>query len=262
MVLTNHHVIEGSTAPIVVVGDAISYTAKIRGFDALRDLAVLEICCGEFTVVPLGSAADQAAGTEIVVIGYALGIAGEATVTRGIVSALRYEEDNQRWEIQTDAPINPGNSGGPMLSPSGEVVGIATYKTLSRGGIDVEGVGYAVAERTLREQLPLLESGVALAYPTPTPRPPTPTPPPARYTLTINGISVDGSSLLVTGGSIKVFPPPEYDGTYAVNTKVNLTGFNNDPRAGGRWYGVDSLTPGGVATVIMSSSRSPRLVFY
>ena len=262
LVLTNHHVIEGSATPVVVVGDATTYTSTIRGFDPLRDLAVLEICCGEFTVVPLGSAEDLAAGTEIVVMGYALGIAGEATVTRGIVSALRYEEDNRRWVIQTDAPINPGNSGGPMLSPTGGLVGIATYKTLSRGGIDVEGVGYAVAEATLRAQLPTLMSGQALASPTPTPRPPTPTPSPARYTLTVNGITVDGSIILMTGGQIKISPPPDADGSYAANSTVNLTGYNNDPQAGGAWYGVDSLTPGGVATVIMSSDRSPRLVFY
>ena len=254
----------------VVVEDSSIYRATLRGVDTLRDLAVLEICCGDFTTVGLATEEDVTIGAEIVVIGYALAIAGPATVTTGIVSALRYEHNTRRWVIQTDASINPGNSGGPMLSLSGKVVGIATHKTFfSSDGRAVEGVGFAVAGRTLQEQLPVLTSGRAFvlptpAYsvPTPTPSAPIPTPAPARFRLRINGIVVIGPLFGMGRGSVKVVPPPESDGTYQANTVVNLWLYNNNPRDGAGVSGVDSVDPNGIATVVMNRDRSIQLAFY
>ena len=86
----------------------------------------LEICCSRFHSLAFKNAATLNSGSEVVAIGYPLGLSGAATVTRGIVSAVRYDSRHQAWVIQTDAPINPGNSGGPLLSSSGGVVGINT----------------------------------------------------------------------------------------------------------------------------------------
>ncbi len=105
-------------------------------------------------------------------IGYALGIEGQATVTKGIVSALRYDSDHQAYVIQTDASINPGNSGGPMLSPEGRVLGINSFVYVSDYG--AEGIGFAISARTVTERVPVLRAGTAV--PTATPTSPTPTP--------------------------------------------------------------------------------------
>ena len=251
-VLTNYHVIEGSARVDIVVGDSTTYPATIRGIDAGRDLAVLEICCGEFTVVPLGTSVDPSPGSEIVVIGYALGIQGQATVTTGIVSAFRYESDAERWVIQIDAPINPGNSGGPVLSASGEVLGIATYK---RSGRLVEGVGFAIAEKTFRVLLPGLSSGRELAFPTPTPLSP------KTFMLTVNGIIVGESGLLHFGrGTVKVLPTPKLDSTYPANTVVSLF-LLSSTNAGGLVTGADAISRG-VATVVMNADRSVEVIFY
>jgi S1-C subfamily serine protease len=48
------------------------------------------------------------------------------------------------------ARVEPGNSGGPLLSPSGEVVGIVFAKSL-----DDDNTGYAL---TLAEAGPVLEA--------------------------------------------------------------------------------------------------------
>jgi len=159
--------------------------------------------------------------------------------------------------IQIDAPINPGNSGGPVLSASGEVLGIATYK---RSGRLVEGVGFAIAEKTFRVLLPGLSSGRELAFPTPTPRVATPTP---RFKLTINGIVVQGEAtvVFVSGGTVIVSPPPDEDGSYAAMTKVTLT-LVSDSRSGGTISGADDLTPGNLATVIMDADRSVNVVYF
>ena len=119
-VITNYHVVEGAAQVTVTVNDSNNYTGTVLGMDRTRDLAVVVICCGSFRALSFGNASGLEAGDEVVVIGYALGLTGEATITRGIVSAVRYDSDYRSDVIQTDAAINPGNSGGPMLSMSGK----------------------------------------------------------------------------------------------------------------------------------------------
>ena len=263
LVLTNYHVIESAASVDVVVGDSKLYRSTILGVDVVRDLAVLSICCGDFTVVTLAKGGGIPTGAEVVVMGYPLGIAGLATVSRGIVSAVRYESDMDRWVIQTDASINPGNSGGPMLSMSGEFVGIATYKIVkSKGGIAVEGVGFAVAATTLRDQLPVIVSGNSLAVLARA----TPTPPPApkRFKLSVNGteVSEDDTVIALTGGSVKVSPLPDFDGSYPAGTVVNVWVYNNNPRAGTAVGGADKIDPKGIASVIMNADRSIEVFFF
>lgn len=66
--------------------------------------------------------------------------------TRGIISAVR-DTDNGRM-IQTDATIHGGNSGGPLLTVSGQVVGIVTMRHSS-----AEGVGIAIGWESLVDEL-------------------------------------------------------------------------------------------------------------
>jgi len=263
LVLTNYHVIEGAASVDVVVGDSKLYRSTILGVDGDRDLAVLSICCEDFTVVALAEGGSIPTGSEVVVMGYPLGIAGLATVSRGIVSAVRYESAMDRWVIQTDASINPGNSGGPMLSLSGEFVGIATYKIVkSKGGIAVEGVGFAVADTTLRAQLPVIVSGNSLAVLARS----TPTPPPAprRFRLSVNGteVSEDDTVITLSGGAVKVSPLPDLDGSYPAGTIVSIWAYNDNPRAGGSFDGTDNVDPKGVGSVVMNSDRFIQVYFF
>ena len=178
--ITNHHVVEGFGRVSVVVNDSSSYQGTVRGIDHVRDLAVVSICCGRFQALPFGDASDLEAGDEVVAIGYALGLLGEATITRGIVSATRFDAAHQSEVIQTDAAINPGNSGGPMLSPAGEILGINTFRyDESDSGRPVEGLGFAISEKTVRARIPALKAVRAAPTPTPTRRA---TPTPATWT--------------------------------------------------------------------------------
>ncbi len=165
--MTNYHVVEGQSRVNVTVNDSTRYSGTVLGVDAVRDLAVVSICCGNFKVLEFGDATSLAAGDEVVNIGYALGIEGAATVTRGIVSALRYDSDHQAYVIQSDAPINPGNSGGPMLSPDGRVLGINSFVYVSDYG--AEGIGFAISERTVQQRVPTLRGGTAIPTATPPP---------------------------------------------------------------------------------------------
>ena len=160
LVLTNYHVVEDSYRIDVLVGDSRTFRARMVGFDQRRDLAVLEMCCSDFPILELSATAGISAGSEVVAIGYALGLTGDATVTRGIVSAVRYHPGMRAWVIQTDASINPGNSGGPLLLPTGEVIGITTFlQNQDNQGNPTAGLGFAVSERSIRSLLPDLKEG-------------------------------------------------------------------------------------------------------
>ena len=160
LVLTNYHVVEDSYRIDVLVGDSRTFRAGMVGFDQRRDLAVLEMCCDDFPTLELSTSAGISAGSEVVAIGYALGLTGDATVTRGIVSAVRYHPGMRAWVIQTDASINPGNSGGPLLLPNGEVIGITTFlQNQDNRGNPTAGLGFAISERSIRGLLPDLKEG-------------------------------------------------------------------------------------------------------
>ncbi len=121
----------------VTTMDGTKYDAVVLGSDGGRDLAMLAVV-GIYGIPPvnLGSSAGVKQGDEVVAVGYALGLQGSASASRGIVSAIRTVEG--RTYIQTDAAINPGNSGGPLFSINGKVIGINAAKYTGGG---VEGIG-------------------------------------------------------------------------------------------------------------------------
>ena len=187
--ITNYHVVEGSRRVDVEVNDLTTYQGTVRGVDQVRDLAVVSICCGRFQSLSFGDASSLKPGDEVVAIGYALGLSGEATITRGIVSALRYDSGHLSNVIQTDAAINPGNSGGPMLSMSGKILGINTFRyDESESGRPAEGLGFAISEKTVQERIPALKTGSPPPAPTPIRRPqPTPSAAGSEWFGPING---------------------------------------------------------------------------
>ena len=135
---TNAHVV-GDSQQVTVELDGETFVGQVLGTDDVADVAAVEVCCGEFRALRLSGSTEV--GQEVVAIGYALGLKGDPTVTRGIVSAKRRHIPSDTNVIQTDATINRGNSGGPMLSLDGSVIGMSTWK-LSGGTI--ESVGFAV----------------------------------------------------------------------------------------------------------------------
>ena len=68
------------------------------------------------------------------------------TITRGIISAIRYETEFFE-AIQTDASINRGNSGGPLIDIStGEVIGISSFGVEDNQGLNFALPSYPVCK--------------------------------------------------------------------------------------------------------------------
>jgi len=94
---------------------------------------------------------DYKQGQNVVAFGHPDG--KDFTITRGIISAIRYETDFFE-SIQTDAAINGGNSGGALIDiSSGLVVGINSF-----GATDAEGLNFALPSYTACKVLELYKN--------------------------------------------------------------------------------------------------------
>ena len=94
---------------------------------------------------------DYKPGQGVVAFGHPAG--KDFTITRGIISAIRYETDFFE-SIQTDAAINRGNSGGPLIDIStGEVIGISSF-----GVEDNQGLNFALPSYTVCKVLELFKN--------------------------------------------------------------------------------------------------------
>ena len=147
-ILTNYHVVEDSDSITVSMYDGTTYDAKLIGYDAGNDLAVLKVDAENLVPVILGDSDSLQVGDDVVAIGNPL---GELTfsLTSGAVSALNREvtfSGNITMDlIQTDCAINSGNSGGALFNLYGEVVGITNAKYSSSGSeASIDNIGFAI----------------------------------------------------------------------------------------------------------------------
>ena len=164
-ILTNHHVIEDSSAITVSMFDGTTYDAKLIGFDESNDIAVLKVEAEGLAPVVLGDSANMNVGDSVVAIGNPL---GELTfsLTSGAVSAMDREvtlSGSITMDlIQTDCAINSGNSGGALFNMYGEVIGITNAKySSSTGEASIDNIGFAIP---INDILPIVESIIEKGY--------------------------------------------------------------------------------------------------
>ncbi len=173
VIVTNNHVVEGTTNITVTFADGSSYIANEIGSDSLADLAVLTVSSMPSGIpsLTLASSTTLQVGDPVIAIGSPYGLSG--TLTTGVISALDRtitEESSESGAtgptipdmIQTSTAINPGNSGGPLVNYAGDVVGITTAAVS-----DSEGLGFAIPSSTIiRELYSLVTTGTYDEHPT------------------------------------------------------------------------------------------------
>jgi S1-C subfamily serine protease len=170
-IITNYHVVTGTSKADVTFTDGNSYSAKVLGKDRYADLAVLQIT-GNFSeekVVPLAitNSSNLRPGEQVIAIGNPFGLSG--TITTGIVSQIGRLLPNPDtgysipYTIQTDAAINPGNSGGPLLNTQGQVIGMNTAIFSSTGSYS--GIGFAIPSNTIAKEIPSLIKNGTYVHP-------------------------------------------------------------------------------------------------
>jgi S1-C subfamily serine protease len=164
VVITNNHVVHGTTSVSVTFSDGNGYAATVKGTDPYSDLAVLSVANSpqiEFKPLEIVDSSTLKVGNPVIAIGNPYGLVG--SMTTGVISALGRTISEQEYTggfaianiIQTSTPINPGNSGGPLLNVLGRVVGITTAIVENS-----QGLGFAVPSNTiLREIFGLVQFG-------------------------------------------------------------------------------------------------------
>ncbi|HET6858212.1 MAG TPA: trypsin-like peptidase domain-containing protein [Streptomyces sp.] len=198
-IITNNHVVVGASSVKVRLSDGKTYTAKVVGTDADKDLALIKLeGASGLKTATLGSSDQVKVGDEVVAIGSPEGLTG--TVTSGIVSALDrdvtvakdqdqgqgrsdqqgrgqwpFEFGGQQFNgetgsskttykaLQTDASLNPGNSGGALINMNGEIIGINSAMYAPSGATGSTsgsvGLGFAIPVDTVKADLAKLRAG-------------------------------------------------------------------------------------------------------
>ncbi len=147
IILTSSHVIADSKKIDVTLHNGHVYKAKILT-TGKTDIALISIQTKEaLNTISLGDSEKIKVGQKVLAIGNPFGFNG--TLTQGIISRIDYAKD----KIQTDAAINPGNSGGPLITTTGEVVGINQSIYNPDNNISNIGIGFAIPINTVKEML-------------------------------------------------------------------------------------------------------------
>ena len=138
-VLTNNHVIRGATSiKVTDVGNGRTYTAKVVGYDASKDVAVIQLQnASGLTTANLGDSSSVQSGDSVTALGNAGGKGGTPSVATGTVTALNQgitasdegsgsNSEQLKGLIETNADIQPGDSGGALVNSYGQVIGMNT----------------------------------------------------------------------------------------------------------------------------------------
>lgn len=149
-ILTNLHVVAGARRIRLTFADGSHSMATIVGAQPENDLAVLQAHTipDDLVAATMRSTRDLLPGQEVVAVGFPFGIG--PSVSAGVVSGLgrSFKSPDGQQEvrnlIQFDAAANPGNSGGPLVTMSGEVVGIVTGILNPTQQRTFVGIGFAV----------------------------------------------------------------------------------------------------------------------
>ncbi len=166
-ILTNAHVVAGERRTSVLLPDGRTLPASVVGFDASRDLALLQVPFLPDAPLPVDasaattSAQEHLVGTQGGVFGHPGGqdaLAVTPFLVRQFVSALGrdlYDQhDTKRAVFILASNLAPGDSGGAVVDTTGTVIGVAFAIAPDR-----PGTSYALSYTEVRAFLATTQSG-------------------------------------------------------------------------------------------------------
>ncbi len=150
-IVTNKHVVGSATSFTVVFSDDTTEEATVIGTDNLTDIAVLKVNRTNLKPIDIAQNPSLKVGQIVYAIGNPYGYSW--SFTDGSISGLERMVSTSSSSsvipnmIQTNALVNPGNSGGPLLSSSGEMIGLISSIYSTSGS--AEGISFALPVETV-----------------------------------------------------------------------------------------------------------------
>jgi S1-C subfamily serine protease len=155
LVLTNNHVIEGSTSITARTANGHRYQAKVIGYDVTGDIALIQLQgASGLKTVPIGNSSATKTGDSVVAMGNAEGgnaivpVTGQVTALNQTVTAGdqggTITQETLHNMIQTNADIVSGDSGGPLANSAGQVIGMDTAGNDGGFAVQQNTSGYAI----------------------------------------------------------------------------------------------------------------------
>jgi S1-C subfamily serine protease len=153
LVLTNNHVISGSTSvQVTAVISGRTYPAQVLGYDSTDDVALLQLTdASGLRPIATGNSAGIDVGQPVLALGNAGGRGGPPTASAGTITAIRQTisptntatgtTETLHGIIMTSAQVTDGDSGGALANAAGQVIGMLTATGTTPGG---NPVGFAI----------------------------------------------------------------------------------------------------------------------
>lgn len=150
LILTSLHVVAGADFVSVTFEDGTESQATVVVREPERDIAVLWATSlpDNLVAATMRSTQDLMPGDQVIAVGFPFGIG--PSVSAGVISGLHRQHRSISGEhmiedlIQFDAAVNPGSSGGPLVTASGEVVGVVSSILNPGSNNTFAGIGFAV----------------------------------------------------------------------------------------------------------------------
>ena len=166
-IVTNYHVIQGAQSISARTHEDVRIAIdSVLAIDEENDLALLLAEPGDYIPLRLARSSTVETGSRVVVLGNPLGL--DFTLSEGIISAVRGAQERRESgpkvpHLQISAPISFGSSGSPVMTLSGDVVGVVVS-----GFVDAQNLNFAIPVSALKELQELAAQnpdGVALPSP-------------------------------------------------------------------------------------------------
>jgi S1-C subfamily serine protease len=164
VVLTNYHVVEGSTSIRVKASNGSTYTAKVLGTDEKHDVAAIQLEGASGLKTASLDTGAAVLGEKVTAVGQGGGqgtlykTGGSVTATNKKITASDdgsgASSETLKGLLETNAQIVPGYSGGPLVNSDGQVIGLDT--AASSG---TPATGYAIPISSALKIATQIESG-------------------------------------------------------------------------------------------------------
>ncbi|MHA6910102.1 S1C family serine protease [Ralstonia pseudosolanacearum] len=125
--ITNCHVLRGGKQVWLKRGNA-NFGARLQYPDVERDLCQLRVADFHYPAVALAPGSALVTGQKVYAIGNPLGL--ELTISEGLISSLRTDDDGRLKSVQTSAAISRGSSGGGLFDANGRLIGITDHQVV------------------------------------------------------------------------------------------------------------------------------------